>query len=134
MSPTQIIIYGSAAICILVIAIGLRAFIKGFFDQASQSLAPFLGFTPPLIATPTRLAQIADLTQHPCAVLHAFNPIDVREVYVNDLAHTTVLLRCEKCGSHLTALYLGNWPIETFLLKESTAAKDIRTLERTLSL
>ncbi len=123
-------LYLFAILGIVAFAFGLRAFAKGFIGELNRSLAPFLGFTPPPIATPPqRLAQIADLTQHPCAVLHAFNPIDVREVYVNDLAHTTVLLRCEKCGSHLTALYLGNWPIETFLKTESDAAREVAKLE-----
>ena len=121
-------IYFFAILGLAVFVVGARALIKGFYEGLAKNLGSFVGVTPPKPVEPTP-PPVAEPSSHPCAILHAFVPISVREVYQHDQPHTVLLLNCHKCGSHLTALYLGSWTIEEFLKTESDASREIRRLE-----
>ncbi len=104
-----------------VFSLGLFAaiFLNGLLKGIDKAAAPVLDVS----SRPT-------LPTDPCAWGHSQIPIDVREVYHNDQPHTVVLMRCDKCQSHMTALHMGSWPLEDFLKRQSDTAGEIATLKR----
>jgi|SRR6185436_142001 len=116
----SVLIYVLAAIGTLAIAIGLRAFIKGFLGQAILNLAPFLGTAPspaPKIDSPAKLeAQPICLTN-----VHAFVTINVQPgpELPGSTPSTVCLKRCDLCGLHIAPIHQGDWTLDDFTAKES---------------
>ena len=110
----------SIDIALLILGIIAAPIIFGFMKGARKGIASRRAeTTPPPVAK----------KEHPCELMHQFTPIDAQAITLNGLPHTTVLEYCAGCRTHHSAAYLGNWPIETFLKKESDAAAQIRQLE-----
>lgn len=63
-------------------------------------------------------AQRLSRTFHPCAAVHDFVVVELKPVAGSTFLctrNTVALYRCRKCQTHQSAIFPGDWKIESFL-------------------
>jgi len=68
---------------------------------------------PPAIPPPV------EEKKHPCAVMHLFEVIQVRQVQLPACVHSIVLYRCSVCGIHNSVTHPGAFELGDFTRKKS---------------
>lgn len=61
---------------------------------------------------------------NPCAAYHSISPIAASSFKVDDSPRTSVIYRCERCSTQISAVYMG-----TFSLDELARVKAPESLE-----